>query len=75
VDAVLAEAAAFVAEVDAPLADVDALLADVLAAEAEDAAAVADAPALALSTIRSHLALSALVLIGCEPVDVCDVLA
>ena len=65
---VLAELAALVAEVDA-------LLADVAAAEAEAAAAVADAPALALSTIRSHLAESAFVLIGCEPVEVCDVLA
>ena len=73
--AVLAEDAAFVAEVDALLADVEALLADVLAADADAAAAVADEPALALSTIKSHFALSVLVLIGCAPLDVCEVFA
>jgi len=68
--ALLAWVLAVLAELAALVADVDALLALVDAAEADAAALVAEVVADALSTIRSHLALSALVLIGCEPEDV-----
>ena len=78
VDAVVAEDAAFVAEVDAALAELAALDAEVDAAEALEAAAVALLAALvaevvaeAASTSSVHLALSVLVLIGCEPLEVC----
>jgi UMF1 family MFS transporter len=88
-DAAVADEAALVAEVEAPDAEVEAadaleaaFVADVLAADAEPAAAVAlaaaavaDAPAAALFTIRSHLATSALELIGVVPLEVCEVLA
>lgn len=78
VDAVVAEDAAFVAEVDAALAELAAFVALVDAAEALEAAAVALLAALvaevvaeAASTSSVHLALSVLVLIGCEPLEVC----
>ena len=58
------------------------MLALVLAADAEAAAAVALLVALeaavvadAASTNKSHFALSVLVVSGCEPLDVCAVLA
>ena len=80
-DAVLADDAALVADVDAALAELAALVADVeafdalvAAAEADAAALVADVDAAAASTSSVHLALSVLVLIGCEPVDVCWVI-
>jgi hypothetical protein len=70
--------AAFVADVEALLADVEAALADdaafdalVAAAEAEEAALLAEVEAEAASTSSVHLAASVLVLIGCEPVEVC----
>ena len=66
------------AEVDAELAELAAFVALVDAAEALEAAAVAlfaalvaDVPAAAASTSSDHLAASALVLIGCEPLEVC----
>jgi hypothetical protein len=71
--AVDADVEALEAEVDALEADVLAALALVAAALAEAAAAVAEAPAAAASTTRPHLAESALVLIGNEPLDVCAV--
>ena len=63
------------AELAALLALVDAAEADPAAAVALAAAAVADAAADALSTIRSHLAESVLLLIGVVPLEVCAVLA
>jgi hypothetical protein len=77
-DAVLAELAALVALVDAALAELAAFVALVDAADSLAAAAVAllaalvaDVEAEAASTSSVHLALSALVLIGCEPAEVC----
>lgn len=58
--AVEAEAAAAVALVEAALALVAALVADVAAAAA--------------STTKDHLATSALLEIGCDPLDVCAVI-
>lgn len=70
--------AALLALVDAELAELAALEAEVEAADALEAAAVAllaalvaDVEAEAASTSSVHLALSALVLIGCEPLEVC----
>lgn len=81
VEALEAEVEALDALVDALPADVDAadaddaaLLADVAAADAELAAALALLVADAASTSKSHLALSVLVVSGCDPLDVCDVL-
>ena len=84
-EAVEAELAALVADVDALLAEVDALEAELealdadveaadslaAAAVAEFAALVADVDADAASTRSVHLALSVLVLIGCDPLEVC----
>jgi hypothetical protein len=63
-----AELDALLALVLALLADVDALLADVLAAEADAAALVAEVVA------DVHLAESALVVIGKDPLEVCAVI-
>jgi hypothetical protein len=63
-DAWLAELLAWFADVFAELEELDAEL----------AAALADVLAAAASTIKSHLAESALELIGVVPVDVCVVL-
>jgi hypothetical protein len=77
-DAVVADDAALVADVEAALAELAAFVALVDAAEALAAAAVALLAALvaevvaeAASTSSVHLALSVLVLIGCEPLEVC----
>lgn len=77
-DAVLADDAALVADVEAALAELAALVADVeafdalvAAADAEEAALLAEVEAEAASTSSVHLALSVLVLIGCEPLEVC----
>ncbi len=72
--ALLAEVLAADAELDALVAEVDALLAEVDAAEADAAALVADVDAEAASTNSVHLAESVLVLIGCDPVEVCWVI-
>ncbi len=76
-EALLACVVAVEADVLALLADVDALEADVLAALAlddaalaEEAAALAEEVAEAASTISPHLATSALLEIGCVPVEV-----
>ena len=55
------------------VACVDAVEADAAAAEALAAAATADALAAAALTSKAHLALSALVVIGNEPDEVCGV--
>jgi hypothetical protein len=64
---------ALLADVDAALAEEAALVALVEAALALEAAALAEAVAEAASTRSDHLAASALVVIGCAPVDVCPV--
>ena len=70
VDAEDAELAALDAEVEAADALLAALVADVAAADALEAAADAEVVAEAASTINAHLALSVLVVIGCDPVEV-----
>ncbi len=61
------------AEVLAPEAELLAADADAAALVALVAAALAEAVALAASTRSDHLATSALLDIGCDPVDVCAV--
>ena len=63
------------AEPDAAVADVEAFDALVAAAEADAAALVALVAAAAASTSKDHLATSALVVIGCDPLDVCWTIA
>tara|TARA_R110002110_G_scaffold354821_1_gene564506 strand:+ start:46 stop:426 length:381 start_codon:yes stop_codon:yes gene_type:complete len=72
--AAVADDAAAVALLPDVVAD-DALAVALLAAAvADDAAAVALVVALAASTISAHLALSVLVVKGCDPLDVCAVI-
>ena len=59
------------ADVEAALADDAAFVALVEAADALAAALVADVAAAAASTTSDHLATSALLEIGCDPLDVC----
>ena len=74
VDALLAWVLAVLAEPDAAVAEEAAAVALVEAAEADAAAFVALVAAVAASTNRDHFAESALVLIGCDPLDVCKVM-
>lgn len=82
VDALLADVAALEALVAAawawylalnspPATALEVLVAQSLARAAEAAALVADVVAVAASTSSDHLAASALVPIGCEPLEVC----
>ena len=73
--AVEADEAADVAELAALVAELAAAVALLAAAVALEAAAEADVVALAASTNKSHFAESVFVVNGCDPEDVCAVLA